>query len=525
MTNRNQQIRSLTRDDSSRRKFLKGTAALGATTFLAGSLSATSGWAATPKKGGTLKLALAGGSNADSMDTATTSDIVGIFNNFTTFNCLAELAPNREVIPELAESWEAKPGAREWVFNLREGIEFHDGKTLDAEDVVYSINRHRGDDSKSGAKGVVSGIKDISILDKNQILVSLDSPNADLPYVFTDYHIAIVPKDFSDWAHPVGTGPYKMVKYDPGVRMRSERNPNYWKEGRAHVDAVEVTVVNDVAARASALRTGEVHAINQVEPKTADRLKEFAKVQTASSGKFFALCMLMDHDPYTNAHVRNALKYSMDREAVANTVLSGFASLGNDHPIPPSDPFFNEALPQRAYDPDKAKWHLGQAGLSSLSVDLSVAEAGFAGSVDTGVIFKERARAAGIDINLIRESSDGYWSNIWMVKPFCAAWWSGRPTADLMLSVTLKSDAAWNETHFRREDFDKMLVEARALLDTEKRRELYWEMQRLVNEDGGYVIPVFPSVIDGYSAEVQGVVEDNNWGLMGMRLAERAWLA
>ena len=450
---------------------------------------------------------------------------MGIFNNFTTFNCLAELTPDREAIPELAESWEAKPGAQEWVFNLRKGVEFHDSKTMDAEDVVYSINRHRGEGSKSGAKGVVSGIKDIKILDSNQIVVSLDSPNADLPYVFTDYHIAIVPKDFSDWANPVGSGPYKMVDYSPGVRMYSERNPNYWKDERAHVDAVEVIVANDAAARSNALRTGEVHAINQVEPKTANRLKEFANVQTASSGKFFALCMLMDIDPYSDANVRNALKYGMDREAVAQTVLSGFASLGNDHPVPPSDPFFNSELAQRAYDPDKAKWHLKQAGLSSLSVDLSVAEAGFAGSVDTGALFKERAKKANIDVNLVRESSDGYWSNVWMVKPFCAAWWSGRPTIDLMLSVALKSDAPWNETHFRREDFDKMLVEARALLDNDKRRELYWEMQRIVNEDGGYIIPVFPSVIDGYTDDVQGVVEDHNWGLMGMRLAERAWLA
>ena len=523
--NRQQHSEFLHKSTLSRRKFLEGTTALGASTVLATSLAGTSSWAETPNKGGTLKLAMAGGSNADSMDTATTNDIVGIFNDFTTFNCLAELTPDREVIPELAESWEARPGAQEWVLNIRKDVEFHNGKTVDVEDVLFSINRHRGEDSHSGATGAVSGISDVKILDKNQVLVTLHSPNADLPYVFTDYHIAIVPKDFSDWANPVGSGPYKMVNYIPGVGMYSERNPNYWKEGRAHVDAVEVVVANDASARTSAIQAKEVHAINQVEPRTAGLLQESARLQTASSGKFFALCMLMDHEPYTDANVRNALKYGLDREAVVKNVLGGHASLGNDHPVPPSDPFFNSELPQHSFDPDKARWHLEQAGLSSLTVDLSVAEAGFAGAVDTGAIFQENAKAAGIDIVLNRESSDGYWSNIWMVKPFCASWWSGRPTADLMLSVALKSDAPWNETHFRNETFDKMLVEARGLLDTEKRRELYWEMQRMISEEGGYIIPVFPSVIDAYSEEVQGVVEDHNWGLMGMRLAERAWLA
>ena len=229
--NRQQHSEFSRRNVLSRRKFLEGTTALGASTVLATSLAGTSSRAETPNKGGTLKLAMAGGSSTDSMDTATTNDIVGIFNDFTTFNCLAELTPDREVIPELAESWEARPGAQEWVLNIRKDVEFHNGKTVDVEDVLFSINRHRGEDSHSGATGAVSGISDVKILDRNQVLVTLHSPNADLPYVFTDYHIAIVPKDFSDWANPVGSGPYKMVNYNPGVGMYSERNPNYWKEG------------------------------------------------------------------------------------------------------------------------------------------------------------------------------------------------------------------------------------------------------------------------------------------------------
>ena len=94
-----------------------------------------------------------------------------------------------------------------------------------------------------------------------------------------------------------------------------------------------------------------------------------------------------------------------------------------------------------------------------------------------------------------------------------------------MLSVLLLSSSNTNETYFQREDFDKLLIEARGLLDFEKRKEIYWELQRMVRDEGGHLIPVFPHIIDAYSDKVGGVAADHNWGMMGMRLAERAWMA
>ena len=516
--------RQLKNGDISRREFIKRATAVGLTLSTATILAERSAWAETPRKGGTLRLGMAGGSTTDSMDARTTSDIVGIFNNFTTYNNLVELDADRGAVPELAESWEAKPGATEWVFNIRKGVEFHNGKTMDIEDVLYSLSLHMGD-TKSSGKAAMSGVKEIKALGKHQLGVTLKSPNADLPFSFTDYHIPMLPKDFNDWNNTVGTGPYKMERYDPGVRMISQRNPNYWKEGRAHVDTVDVSVIADGSARVNALRTGTVDVINQVDPKTADLLKRQFNVLNTSSGKFFEFIMWTHEGPLADNNLRMAMKHGMDREALLKLLLRGYGSLGNDHVIPEADPFFNSELEQRVYDPDKAKWYLKQAGMDEFSVDITVSTGSFEQSVDMAQLYKEQLKPCNIDLTVNRAPVSGYWGEVWRKKPFCSAWWSGRPTADLMLSVLLLSSSNTNETYFQREDFDKLLIEARGLLDFEKRKEIYWELQRMVRDEGGHLIPVFPHIIDAYSDKVGGVAADHNWGMMGMRLAERAWMA
>ena len=517
--------RQLKNGDISRREFIKRATATGLAVSAATTLVVQNAWAETPPQRRNPQARHGRGvPPSDSMDPRTTSDIVGIFNNLTTYNYLCELDADRGAVPELAESWEAKPGASEWVFNIRKGVEFHNGKTMDIEDVIYSISLHLGETKSSGA-AAVSDVKELKALGKHQLGVTLNSPNANLPFHFADYHIPILPKDFNDWNNTVGTGPYKMESYDPGVRIASQRNPNYWKEGRAHVDAVEVTVIPDGSARVNALRTDAVDAINQVDPKTADLLKSQFNVLNTSSGKFFEFIMWTSEGPLADNNLRMALKHGMDREAMLKLLLRGYGSLGNDHVVPEADPFFNTELPQRRYDPDKAKWYLKQAGLEKFSVDITVSTGSFEQSVDMAALYKEQLLPANIDLNVTQAPQSGYWSEVWRKKPFCSAWWSGRPTADLMLGVVLLSNSPTNETRFRRPDFDKLLIEARGLLDFEKRKEIYWELQRMVSDEGGHLIPVFPHIIDAHSDKVKGFVNDHNFGMDGMRLAERGWLA
>ena len=329
----------------SRRALMGRAGALG---LGAAALRATELRAQEPKRGGVLKLGMSGGSSTDSLDPRTFTDWVPGFTGYALFNLLVEIADDGRATPELAERWEARPGAVEWVFAIRQGVTFHNGKALDAGDVVYSLNLHRGE-TKSGAKGIIGGIKDVKATGPHEVLITLNEPNADLPYILSDYHLMIVPDGWTDWTRPVGTGAFTLDQWEPGVRVSGNRNPNYWKQGRGHVDRFEVTVINDGTARLNALISGQIHIMNRVDRKTVDLLKRSPTVQIvrSSGGQHFTFLMLCDRPPLDDNNLRLAIKHSIDREAVLNTILRGYGKIGNDHPIPEHDPFFNKELPIR----------------------------------------------------------------------------------------------------------------------------------------------------------------------------------
>ncbi len=503
-----------------RREFMERAAALGVSTALATSLAGRA-FAQTPKKGGDLKLGIDSAGATDSLDPATYTANYMQTVGYQWGNPLIELDENNKTIPELAESWEANADATQWVFKLRKGVPFTNGKEMTAKDVIYSIDHHRGAESKSGAQGYLQVIKDLKATDANEVTVVLDAGNADLPYIMSDYHLLIVPEG-TDFNKPIGTGPFTIETFEPGVRTLAKRNPNYWKEGRGHADSVETLAINDLTARTSALQTGAVHFINRLDPKTVDLLKRMPHMQVfdVPSAGHYTFPMRCDTAPFDNNDLRLALKFGIDREDVVKKILRGYGKLGNDHPVPEFDPFYAADIPQRPYDPDKAKFHFGKSGVSG-PITLSIADAAFTGAVDAATLYKEHLAKAGITLDVRREPADGYWSNVWMVKPFCGSYWGGRPTADLMMSVAYQSDAAWNESFWKRPAFDQLLKQARAQLDTAKRKQMYHDLQMMIYDDGGEVIPMFNNFLFGARDNVAGFVPAPV--LTGLRCAEQLY--
>ncbi|MEM1384470.1 MAG: ABC transporter substrate-binding protein [Pseudomonadota bacterium] len=507
-----------------RRDFLAGSTAIG----LSAGLGHTA-LAAEPKKGGTLRVGLAQGSTTDNLDPQTYTDTFMLSVGFGTHGSLTEISPAGELVGDLAESWEASADAKSWTFRIRKGVEFSDGKTLDADDVIASINHHRGEDSKSAAKSNVAPIAEMKKLDANTVRFELGSGNADFPYLMADYHLIIMPAvdGKADWENYIGTGGYVLENFEPGIRAALTRNPNYWKSGRAHVDRVELTVIADPAARQNALITGEIDAMSRVDLKTERLLARTPGVNIQESTGFlhYTAPMITTNSPYDNNELRLAIKHGINRDELLEKILRGHGSLGNDHPIAPSVPFWAD-LEQRTYDPDKARFHLKNAGYENIPLDLSAADAAYPGAVDAAILMKEHLAAAGMDINVVREPNDGYWSNVWMKKDWCQCYWGGRPTCDWMFSQAYAEGANWNDTFWSNERFNGLLAQGRAELDPSVRGEIYREAQEITRDEGGVVVWGFANYVNAMSDAVQhGPDVAANWDMDGGRFMERWWLA
>lgn len=511
-----------------RREFIGGMAALGVSLSTA-SLLANKAQAATPKKGGFLKVGTSDGSTTDALNPATLNEEMPLQISYGQLrNSLVEWGPDGSAIPELAESWDVSPDATKWTFKLRKGVEFHNGKTMDAEDVVYSINYHRKKESKSVISALVKPITEIKADGKHTVVVTLDSGNVFFPYVVGSSRAQIVPKGstIADFEKGIGTGPYILEHWEPGVRALVKRNPNYWKPGGSNFDGVETLVINDINSRTNALKTGHIHVMNRVDLKTAHLLEKDPKIQliTASGGTNVDMPMRCDTAPFNDNNIRLALKYSIDREDMLKKILLGYGELGNDHCIHSSSMYHAKDLPQRQNDPEKAKFYLKKAGLSKLKVKLHASDSAFTGAVDTAVLSREYAKKSGIEIEIVKTPADGYWTHTWMKKAWCMSYWGGRPTPDAIFSVRFTSDAPYNDCFWHHDRFNELVVMARKELNESRRIEMYHETQEILNMEGGPVIPLFKWQVDAASSKIKTpAVVGGQFGLDYFRYADRWW--
>jgi peptide/nickel transport system substrate-binding protein len=514
----------------SRRGILKSGAALGAAVMM-GPLVAGQAFAQSePKQGGVLRIGIAAGNTSDTVDPAVAEHVFTQMMLHAYNAYLTEVLPDGSLVGELAESWEASPDAATWTFRLRPGVQFHDGRPVTAADVVASIDYHRGEESTSAAKSLLAPITDLRSDGDDVVVFTLEAGNADFAVLLSDYHLPIKPATDGaiDPLGTVGAGPFVLDNFEPGVSASYTRNPNYFKPGLPYFDGLEFLSIVDATARQNALMTGQVDVIDRVDLPTVQLLERAPGINllSLSGGQHYGFPMDTREAPFSDNNVRMALKHAINRQELVDKILSGYGSVGNDMPVDPSMPFFDASIEQRTYDPEKAREYLQAAGLDSLTVDLHVADAAFEGAVNAAILMAEQAAPAGITINVVREPDDGYWSNVWMQKPFTATFWGGRPTQDLIFTTAYATGAEWNETFWDHPRFNELLVAARAELDLAKRQEMYSEMQRLVRDEGGIIIPMFSNYTMAHTDKVAHPEQVGaNWILDGFRAPERWWFA
>jgi peptide/nickel transport system substrate-binding protein len=520
--------REFLRGKVSRRDFNVGLLNMGLSVAAASALvskTMSEAMAATPKKGGRLRFASTSSGPSDHLDPHKSTSGPDISSNILLYDRLVDRDLEGNLVPVLADSWEASDAVDEWVIHLRQGVEFHNGKTLTSADVKWSLERILNADTGSPAQPLIKDIAEVSTDGKNTVRLKLSQANADLMYALNEYHVAIVPEGQDDYTGtPAGTGPWKVQSFEPGMGALFVRNENYFVSGRPYIDEVEVFGIPDNTARINALLANEVDVIASVDPQLTGLINDAsnAELLTIAGSAHPTYPMRADTEPYTDNNVRLAMKSAIDREKFVELAFNGLASPGRDHPVPVHDPMHCDEIPIPQFDPDKAMFHLKKAGHQNTVFELSASDSTY-GGLNASLILIDMVNDAGINAKVKRVPTDGYWSDVWLKAPWCGSNWYGRPTAALVMAVTYASTAKWNESHWIEPKLDALLAESNRTADPVKRKEILCEAQWLIHSEGSTLVPVFSNWIDAKSTRIKNLVPHPD-GFAGWMQWDDAWI-
>ena len=471
--------------------------------------------AMTPKKGGSLRMSSNLHGPDDQLDPIVFTSTIDYTRGRATYNSLTQIGEGLVPNPDLAESFEPNSDATEWTFKIRKGVTWHDGKKLTADDVIYSMKRHQGEDSKSVIKSVLASIKEWKKTGPMEVKAIMHTPNADLPTLVGLFQAKIVQEGTDGGG--IGTGPFVLDSFQPGVKSVHSRNENYWREG-ANLDAVEITAITDPVARVNALLAGDMQMVTQIDPKAFRQVESADGVTLLSTPAALQLgiCCLKNTMPGQNDDFVKGLQYVQDRKRVVKRILKGKGSVGNDTPISAAHGAdFCSELPQREFDPDKAKFHFKKSGISSAELFVAPVTSGVE---DMCLLAQANCAKIGFDLKLKKVPTDGYWGAVWMKEPLNVVTWNMRPTANSQMAIQFGPGAAWNDTYWNNPRMGELLSLSLAETDPAKRHTLYCEMQTLIHEGSGMVIPAFSNNVKGVPNIPLGQLGANEW-------PEFVWLA
>ena len=518
-------LREFLRGRIGRREFVGRMAAAGFAAAAIPGLLAKQAVAETPKRGG--KVVVGAYANPkDSFEPVRFLSLSAISAGMTAYDTLVGRDAQLHPTPWLAKSWDFNSDATEWVFKLREDVVFHDGKKFGADDVIYTYSRIIGPESTSPLKVVFEHVAEIKKDDDHTVRFVLNSPDVDFPVSCGDHRSVVLRDGYTDFRKTtIGTGPFKVKSYEPGVRYHFVRNDDYWGDDGPWVDEIEFLGIQDATTRFNALLSGDIDVVGGLDPKGQDLIerRDDLEIITAKSTTPVSLTMMLDREPTNDPNLRLALKYAVDRERIVDVVFKGLAHIGNDHTISPILPFHCADIPQRPYDPEKARFYIKKAGLENVPIDIHTSDV-LPGMVAATEVFQETASAAGIKVNVIRVPADTFWDTAWMVKPLYVAYWDARPTINIMFSTVFASDAPWNESAWRNERFDQLLLEARGTIHEGKRQEMYCEMQRMLQDEGGHSTWVHTDYTDARHSHVKGITPHPSGSLGFFKFARTVWL-
>jgi peptide/nickel transport system substrate-binding protein len=470
--------------------------------------SSSSAAAGKPKRGGNFRLGVTGGGTKDIFDgqnIITKPDqarLVSAFETLLTFDDQYNLTKDGLATNVVADT------PTQYTIELRKGIEFHNGKTMTADDVIYSLQRigTKANGLTGYAATASMDIANIKKVDQYTVRLPLKTADSTVPQTLASYTFGIVPVGYKAFpSKQIGTGAYKLKSFTPGQQSVSERNPNYWRSGEPYFDTVTITDFADATAQVNALLGGQIDAMTDVTSSQVQTLKaQQMEVLISNTGGWVPLCMAIDMPPFNDVRVRQAMRLIIDREAMLKQIASGYGRVANDL-YAPFDEGYDSSLPQRTRDIAQAKSLLKAAGKEGLTVDLHTTN-GAQGMVSLATVFASQAKDAGVTINV--KNDPNYYGSSYLKLPFSVDFWGTRGYLNQVQQGSLPN-APYNETHWppksgKGSNFDSLYSQALAATDSSKRIDIEHQMQKLEYDMGGYIIPFFGSLIDGHSPKVKG---------------------
>lgn len=472
----------------------------------------TSGAAGTPKKGGTLTLASTGGGSSDTLDGNNCVENLDFARAPQLYDTLIEVDQNNNLYPHLAEEVTSNADATMWTIRVRKGVEFHNGKTLTIDDVLFTFNRIISNKFSAASGLQFMDLKNAKKLDAYTVQIPMTQGYSILEWALVgNGEISIVPVGYNPKS-PVGTGPFKYKSFTPGQQSTFTRNANYFLTGKPYLDEVVIVDYSDEASQVNALLSGQATCADQLSINSVNTVKSGNKVANVWGGPgWVPFTMRLDQAPFSDPNVRMALRLAVDRPQLQKVVYGGYGFLGNDI-FGITDPLYDHSIPQRVYDPEKAKSLLKKSGHEGLTVQLVTSDIK-TGAIESATVFKQQAAAAGITINLNTVTSTTFFGPNYLKWTFAQDWWSGYPYLR-QAGYSMVPGAPWDETHWDTSSYASKYIslykEALKTPDPSKQGPIVHEMMQMDYDYGGYIIPAFNPIIVGQSPSMQGVVSQKS---------------
>jgi peptide/nickel transport system substrate-binding protein len=519
----------------SRREFLKaglaGSLAVGA----GGLLSAcgtgntikafTTSTLGKPRYGGTLRAGLTGGSTADTLDPVSAITNVDFSRIDNLYEPLIGLTPDAQPVYVLAEEVTPNAKATEWTIRVKQGITFHNGKTLTADDVIYTFRQILNPKTPGSAAAGLASVdaKGMTKLDTYTARIPCSTPFATLAEALAiPGYSDIIPVGWN-LATPAGTGPFKVKSFSPGTQSTFVRYDGYWQSGLPYLDEIVITNYSDQTSQVNALLAGQVDVVNLLSADVISEVQgEGKNILLSTGGGWNPFTMRVDTGMFSDARIRQAMRLVVDRQQMLDLVFGGFGTLGNDL-FGIWAPEYDHSLPQRHQDLDQARSLLKAAGAEDLHVTLVTSDIA-QGTVLAAQVFAQQASAAGVTVSVQDVTVDEFYGTNYLKWQFAQDYWFYNFYLPQVSLATLPT-ASFNETHWDNSRYNSLYAQAIATTDPSLRTELAHEMQQIEYNEGGYIIPFFPPVIDGFGTNVGGLVPSKSGLSLGAYDFKKVWLS